>query len=125
MVLGELNEGGIFFLKHVLLPILSTFKLLKAIFFCLADHLCLQPEMKLLNSSTLTFVEGNVFEIFFGKLFQKECGGGMSYLSNSVISGHFNEKEGSGRGWAANIGCEWSSQVLIFDQELGTPCSMQ
>ena len=56
---------------------------------------------------------------------KKNVGGGMSYLSNSVISGHFNEKEGSGRGWAANIGCEWSSQVLIFDQELGTPCSMQ
>ena len=70
----------------------------------------------------LTFVEGDVFEIFFGKLFHKEFGGGgMSYLSNSVISGHFNEKEGSGRGWAAKIGCEWSSQVLIFDQESGTP----
>ena len=75
LVLGELNEGGIFFLKHVLLPILSTFKLLKAIFFCLADHLCLRLEMKLLNSSTLTFVEGDVFVIFFGKLFQNECGG--------------------------------------------------
>ena len=117
LALGELYEGEIFFLNCVLLPILSTFRLLKAIFVCLADHLCLQLEMKLLNSSTLTFVEGDVFEIFFGKLFQKECGWGMSYLSNSVISGHFNEKEGSGRGWAANIGCEWSSQVLIFDQE--------
>ena len=77
--------------------------------------------MKLLNSTILTFVEGVDFSGFFGKLFQKEWGGGLSYVAKILISGHLMEKEGSLGAQTATARREGLSQLLIWVHESGTP----
>ena len=95
--------------------------LLWAIDFCWNAHLGSHREIRFSNSLTFTGVVWDVFVRFLGKLFQKEWGGGLSYVAKMLISGHLIEKDGSFGAQSATTGREGLSQLLIWDHESGTP----
>ena len=59
----------------------KSLALLWAIDFCRNAHLGSHREIRFSNSLTFTGVVWDVFVRFLGKLFQKEWGGGLSYVA--------------------------------------------